>query len=129
MLLKISEQIADCLARAADARERAQAIAEPKIKAMYFDLESRWMALAESYRFVERADQFLDDAQRHRLPVGPPPRLKVDNTHLTPIYCEKCGGKAHLMKLAPCTVTKGLREIWTFRCELCAEELKRIVEK
>jgi hypothetical protein len=35
MLLKISEQIADCLARAADARERAQAIAEPKIKAMY----------------------------------------------------------------------------------------------
>jgi hypothetical protein len=69
VLLKISVQIADCLARAADARERAQAIAEPKIKAMYFDLENRWMTLAESYRFVERADRFLDDAPRHRLRV------------------------------------------------------------
>jgi len=30
MLFKTSLQIADCLARAGDARERAQAIAEPK---------------------------------------------------------------------------------------------------
>jgi hypothetical protein len=129
MLLKISEQIADCLARAADARERAQAIAEPKIKAMYFDLESRWMALAESYRFVERADQFLDDAELHRLPIDLAPRLKSDNSHLTPIQCDACGYKAHLMKCAPCTVTRGVREIWTYRCELCGEELKRVVEK
>jgi len=129
MLNKISQQIADCLAKAADARERAQAIDDPKIKAVYLELEGRWMALAESYRFVERADQFLDDAQRHRLPVTPAVRLKSDNSHLTPIQCDKCGYKAHLMKCAPCTITRGVREIWTYQCELCGEELKRIVEK
>jgi len=58
---------------------------------MYFDLENRWMTLAESYRFVERADQFLDDARRHRLPSTPPPRLKFDNSHLTLIQCDACG--------------------------------------
>src|SRR5262245_28097286 len=125
MLLKISEQISDCLARAAEAREQARAVTDPKIKATYLDIARRWMMLAESYRFVERADQFLDDAQRDRLPFGPP-RPKVDNSHLTPIYCETCGGKAHLMKCAPCRRSQGLREIWTFRCELCGEELKRI---
>jgi|SRR5215475_4674463 len=129
MLLKISEHIRECLARAAEAREQAQAITDTKIKAVYLDLEHRWMLLADSYRFVERADQFLDDAQRHRLPFGPPPRTKADNSHLTPIYCETCRGKAHLMKCAPCRRSQGLREIWTFRCELCGEELKRVVEK
>jgi len=129
MLLKISQQVADCLAKAADARERAQTITDPNIKAMYFDLERRWMMLAESFRFVERADQFLDDAERHRLSVAPPPPLKRDNSHLTPIQCDKCGYKAHLMKCAPCTVTQGVREIWTYMCELCGEELKRVVEK
>ena len=129
MLLKISQQIADCLAKAADARERAQTITDPSIKAMYFDLERRWMKLAESCRFVERADRFLDDAERHRLSVVPPPPLKRDNSHLTPIQCDKCGYKAHLMKCAPCTVTEGVREIWTYMCELCGEELKRVVEK
>src|SRR5262249_58912495 len=100
MLNKISQQIADCLAKAADARERAQAIDDPKIKAVYLELEGRWMALAESYRFVERADQFLDDAQRHRLPVTPAVRLKTDNSHLTPIQCEKCRCNHNLMKIA-----------------------------
>ena len=73
MLLKISEHIRVCLARASEARERAQATSDPDNKSEYLDMEQRWMTLAESYRFVERADQFLQDAQRHRLPAAIPP--------------------------------------------------------
>jgi hypothetical protein len=127
MLLKISEQINECLTRAGQARERALAAIDPEIEATYFDIERRWMMLANSFRFVEQADRFLNDAQINRAEAGQHP--KVDNSHLTPIYCEKCGGKAHLMSCAPCTLSQGVREIWTFRCELCGEELKRVVDK
>jgi len=128
MLLKISEHIRDCLLHASEAREQAQATTDPNIKTAYFDIERRWMLLVESYRFVERADQFLNDAQKHRVHIGTPPP-KSDNSHLTHIYCEKCGGKAHLMDCAPCKFSWGLEEIWTFRCELCGEQMKRVVDK
>ena len=129
MLLKISEQIRVCLERAAEARATALATTDPERKSAYFDMERRWMLLAESYRFVERADQFLDDAQRHRLPAAIRLRPKPDNSHETPIICEHCGGKAHLIKCEPCQLTQGVREIWTFGCELCGREPKRVVEK
>src|SRR5262245_9851179 len=129
MLLKISEHIRDCLEHAAEANSCAQAQTDPNIKATFLDIERRWMLLVESYQFVEQADRFLDDARRHNVQIGPPPRPNSDNSHLTLIFCEKCGGKAHLMDCAPCTRSQGLREIWTFRCELCGGELKRVVDK
>jgi hypothetical protein len=71
MLLKISEQIRDALARAAEARECAYRESNPDRKSEFFDMELRWLRLAESYKFVERANQFLDDVQRHRYPERP----------------------------------------------------------
>jgi len=62
MLLNISEHINECLMRATEARERAAETADPGRKADYSDMEQRWLRLVESYRFVEQANRFLDDA-------------------------------------------------------------------
>jgi len=129
LLLKISQQLSDCLARAAEARERADAALHPEIRQGYLDVERYWMRLADSLRFVETVDRFLDDASRNRAPIKPLSPLKADNSHITPIACEKCGGKAHLTDCAPCIVTRGAREIWNFKCETCGAELKRVAEK
>ena len=67
MLLKVPENIADCLARAAEARERAEKETNRRSQAEWFALEVRWMKLIESFRFVEQLNLFLDDAARHRL--------------------------------------------------------------
>jgi hypothetical protein len=45
------------------------------------------------------------------------------------LLCEKCGGKARLIAFTPATHARDLQDIWTFRCELCAEEIKRLVDK
>src|SRR5262249_31357580 len=124
---KISEQIREALARAAEARDCAYRETNPDRKSDFLDMELRWSRLAESYKFVERANQFLDDVQRQRYPERPVP--KSDNTHATLIVCEKCGGKAPLIDCAPCTLSRDIREIWTFKCEVCGENLRRIVER
>ena len=63
MFLKLSDQISECLGYAVDARERADAAADPSCKANFLDMERRWLQLVESYRFVERAARFLLDGQ------------------------------------------------------------------
>jgi len=127
MLRKIPEHILECLGRAAEARGRADDATDPILKSDYLEMELRWMRLAESYRFVEQANQFLDDAEHHRFPR--PSVLKFDNSHSTVTVCEKCGGEAPLIDCAPCTLSRGVRDIWTFKCEVCREDLKRIVER
>ena len=127
MLLKISERIVECLERAAEARERASRATDPAQKSDFLDMELRWMRLVESYRFVEQANRFLDDAARNSFPRHLPVP-KRDLSHATLISCEICDGNARLVACAPCTLSRGLREIWTFKCEVCGEELKRVVD-
>ncbi len=66
MLLKVSDQIAECLQRAASAREQAERATNPTVKANYLDAELRWLHLAESYQFVEQAERFIADANTRR---------------------------------------------------------------
>lgn len=129
MLPKIPKEISDCLAYAAEAREKADSTAHREFRRRYLDVEQHWMNLVDSLRFVESADRFLDDGARNGVSTKTPSPLKADNSHATPIKCERCGGRAHLADCAPCTVTTGARDIWTFKCETCGEELKRVVEK
>src|SRR5215831_16015211 len=51
MLLKLSDKISECLAHAAEARERAKAATDADQKAHFLDMELRWLRLVESYRF------------------------------------------------------------------------------
>lgn len=63
MLLRVSEQIRECLDHAAEAAERARREADPERKAAFLDMERRWMLLVESLRQVER---FIDDGKTQR---------------------------------------------------------------
>lgn len=68
MLLKLSDQISECLSLAADARERANVVTDPRRKEDFLDMERRWLRLVESYRFVEQAARFLEDSDAARSP-------------------------------------------------------------
>lgn len=66
MLLKVQDRIRECLHLAGDAGKRAAQATDPRIKADFIDIEGRYMHLAESYRFVEQVERFLDDAKMER---------------------------------------------------------------
>ena len=68
MLLKLSDKISQCLAHAADARERADAATDPSRRADLLDMELSWLRLVESYRFLEQASRFLEDSRLARIP-------------------------------------------------------------
>ena len=70
MLLKLSDKMSECLAHAAEARQRANATTDPARKADFLDMELRWLRLVESYRFVEQASRFLEDGHRARIPLA-----------------------------------------------------------
>jgi hypothetical protein len=128
MLLKLSEHIRECVAQAADAHAQAINTTDPAQKSALLDIEDRWMKLVENYKFLEQASRFVEDADRNRL-NNVEPVAKSDNSHATLLFCEKCGGKMRLIDFTPATHARDLQDIWTFRCELCAEEIKRLVDK
>jgi PAS domain S-box-containing protein len=53
MLEKLSDQIRTCHENAADAKQQAEAVADPALKASFLDLEKRWLALAQNYAPIE----------------------------------------------------------------------------
>ena len=59
MLLKTSAAVHLYLERAANAREKAAAVADPAMHRFYQAMESKWMDLAPSTALVERVDLFL----------------------------------------------------------------------
>ena len=59
MLQKLSDEIGDCLARAAEARRRADAARDPQVQTEYLQQEESWKRLAQCYRFAESLDRFL----------------------------------------------------------------------
>jgi hypothetical protein len=66
MLLRVSEQIKDCLDHAAESRQRANKATDPERKAELLDMERRWLRLAESHGLVEQLERFITDAKRRR---------------------------------------------------------------
>jgi diguanylate cyclase (GGDEF)-like protein/PAS domain S-box-containing protein len=56
MLQKLSEQVRACLECAADARHKAEGTADWVSRTNFLDIEKRWLALAQSYEFVESHD-------------------------------------------------------------------------
>lgn len=87
MLLKLSDKISECLAHAAEARERAKAATGADQKAHFLDMELRWLRLVESYRFVEQASRFLKDSHLARLPS----RETLPQTGVLVVTCPTIG--------------------------------------
>jgi hypothetical protein len=59
-----SEHVRDCLQRAQDCARRAAAQTDPRLKEDFLDLERRWLALARSYEFSDRLDDFCGETKR-----------------------------------------------------------------
>jgi hypothetical protein len=59
MLQRLSDHIANCLARAAEAKRRAEESTDPRSRADFLQLEECWNCLAQSYEFSERLERFL----------------------------------------------------------------------
>jgi hypothetical protein len=66
MLLRVSEQIRECLDHAAEAAEKAAREADPERKTALLDMERRWMLLVESFRLAEQVERFIEDGKTHR---------------------------------------------------------------
>jgi hypothetical protein len=60
-----SEQVRECLQHAEDCARRAAAQTCPKTKEDFLDLERRWLALARSYEFTERLEDFCGATKRN----------------------------------------------------------------
>jgi hypothetical protein len=67
MLQKLSDHVAECIARAADTERRAQEATDSQLRADLFDIARRWRHLAESYQFVESLDRFIVEQKSQRL--------------------------------------------------------------
>ena len=59
MLKPSSPEVAECYARAQEARERADSTQNLKMRAIYLDSEQRWLELAASYEVTARITKFL----------------------------------------------------------------------
>jgi len=55
MLQKLTEEIAECYRHARECRESAERVSDPATKNDFLDQERRWLSLAHSYEFAERA--------------------------------------------------------------------------
>jgi len=64
MLQKISNHIAECLERAANAEQRAAAADDPAVKADFERIALTWRQLAASYQFAETLERFILDRER-----------------------------------------------------------------
>jgi PAS domain S-box-containing protein len=71
VLQKLSDHIADCLARAADAEWRAAEVSDNLLRSDYERLAEGWRRLASSYQVVESREQFLVHNKATR-PSAPP---------------------------------------------------------
>ncbi len=74
MLQQLSDQVRECLQRAADAKAQAEAAADPALKRSYLDLEDRWLFLSRSHMFAESLSEFIGQQQSPRdvrVPVDP----------------------------------------------------------
>ena len=58
MLLKLSHEIRECYRNAEEARLRAAAAQDARIRQDFLDMEKRWMFLARSYEFSEQLTRF-----------------------------------------------------------------------
>ena len=72
VLNNLSEHVRDCLQHAEDCAQRAAVQTDPTLKADFLDLEWRWLALARSYDFTERLDDFCSESKRQG--GGDPPK-------------------------------------------------------
>jgi hypothetical protein len=76
MLQNLSAEIGECYRLAEDCARKAAAQTDPKIKADFLDVESRWLFLARSYQFTESLSNFSDETKRQVAKLAKPTRTE-----------------------------------------------------
>ena len=78
MLQKASEDVAECLRRAAEAEGRAEAAINAKDKAEYLRIADTWRTLARSYEFQGSLGRFIsfNESRKKTFPSFPPAARK-----------------------------------------------------
>jgi hypothetical protein len=67
MVLKLSDHVTECIARAADTERRAREATDSQLRQDLLDIAKRWRHLAESYQFVESLDRFIVEQKSQRV--------------------------------------------------------------
>jgi len=65
MLQRLDSQVAACLKKAAEARERAGDAGDPEQRAYHLRMEGSWTRVAESMAAGDRRDAYIQDQDRH----------------------------------------------------------------
>jgi two-component sensor histidine kinase len=79
VLQKVSEQITECLRRAAEAEARAEVTIEPKSEAEFRRIADTWRTLARSYEFQGSLGRFIsfNESRKKAFPFIPVSNLQI----------------------------------------------------
>jgi hypothetical protein len=64
MLQRLSEEIGECLLRAAECKRLSKTALIPSAIKDYLDMEQRWLNLARSYEFTESVSRFTGNRKQ-----------------------------------------------------------------
>jgi PAS domain S-box-containing protein len=79
MLEQLNDQIRECHENAADARAKANAAADPVLKAEFLATENRWLTLARSLGFSERLEVFTTENSKQRKKFDQYTQAKIES--------------------------------------------------
>jgi hypothetical protein len=122
MLQKLAEKVAQCQARAREAREKAERATDFAVKRDYLNLERRWLLLAESYELTERVAVFNSEVKK-RIAVFKPP--DPPDPRLPRAKCVRCGKQMRLAQIEP-VLGSAQAETARFECS-CGEKLAQTI--
>ena len=71
MLQRLGDHIRQCLARAHECEQRAEATYDPQLKAEHREMASRWRHVALCYESIESLERFLLDSRHAKMAGGP----------------------------------------------------------
>jgi PAS domain-containing protein/SAM-dependent methyltransferase len=77
VLQQLSDQVRECLRRAADAKAQADAITDQALKNSYSELESSWLFLARSYMLTESLQDFVGQRRQEKELAKVDPKLPL----------------------------------------------------
>ena len=124
MLQKLSEKVAHCHRCAREAKEKAERATDRAVQRDYFNLERRWLMLAESYTLTERISIFHGD-MKQRIAIFTPPT--PPHPVLPRVMCPSCGRRMRLTQIEP-TWDSGHAERTSFEC-VCGHTLAETADQ
>ncbi len=115
MLLKLSQQARQCYEHAERCRQRADAAADPEVRADYLDFEARWLFMAEVYQLSLRLTDFTRRFRHDGSTESASHRLDQDEEPAR--SCPRC--RSQMEQVASIPRLGPHPELLTFKCGTC----------